>query len=624
MTKTLQRTVILTTTCFLTSQAVAQVASPKMPTFFARRDYPTRIFSDAVRVADVNGDGIPDLISSGIDAGSISVEIGNGDGTFRPGPSSSNIAGSDYFVTGDLDSNGTIDLAIATSGGVVVSLGNGDGTFEPGLLYAINDEVFSLVVGDFNGDGILDIAATGNSGVWLLTGIGNGTFNSPELAASLPGAASIAAADFNGDGKLDLVVGLTTANLNTGNGSAVLFGNGDGTFQVLPLAHPVRPLAVAAGPLTKGGPPGIALGVGQGGTYDVALYFGNGAGGFSGPKYVDVPGGYVLNSLAIGDVNGDGIPDLVSSGGYVVYGEGQGNFSQPVSHFIDPGGYDIALADLRNNGQTDIIIGSEYAPATTISVLLNQGHGRFEDGIWTAVNGGAGCGVKGDFNGDGRPDLAFNNSTGISILLGTGDVPALFIPGSNIPLAGAGCLVIGDLNGDGIPDLLVPANGTVVAYLGNGDGTFTLQSTTPTPSGGNLVLGDFNHDGKLDFTTSGNLLALGNGDGTFQTPAAIVANLPPYGFNGIAAGDINNDGWPDLVLTNNGDDSVTLTVLLNNHQGGFAQVPTRFGNDTYQPVLANLNGDGNLDLILATTREPTGVAIYLGNGKGEFAPQVPR
>ena len=155
--------------------------------------------------------------------------------------------------------------------------------------------------------------------------------------------------------------------------------------------------------------------------------------------------------------------------------------------------------------------------------------------------------------------------------------------------------------------------------MGNGDGTFTLKSTTPTPSGGNLVLADFNHDGKLDFATSGNLLALGNGDGTFQTPTDIVANLPPYGFSGIAAGDINNDGWPDLVLTNTGDDSVLVTVLLNNHQGGFVQVPTKFGNDTFQPVLADLNGDGNLDLILASYR---GVAIYLGNGKGEFDPQV--
>jgi hypothetical protein len=110
-------------------------------------------------------------------------------------------------------------------------------------------------------------------------------------------------------------------------------------------------------------------------------------------------------------------------------------------------------------------------------------------------------------------------------LLGTGKATAPFTTGMPIALAGAGCLITGDLNGDGIPDLLVPANGTAIAYLGKGDGTLTLRSTTAIPSGGTLALGDFNHDGKLDFATSGNLLALGNSDGTFQTPIAIVASL---------------------------------------------------------------------------------------------------
>jgi hypothetical protein len=159
----------------------------------------------------------------------------------------------------------------------------------------------------------------------------------------------------------------------------------------------------------------------------------------------------------------------------------------------------------------------------------------------------------------------------------------------------------------------------VVTYLGNGDGTFTLKSTTSTPSGGYVALGDFNHDGKLDFVTSGNLLALGNGDGTFQTPVPYIPNPLSGGFSNLAVGDINNDGWPDVVLTNTAYPEQKLYVLLNNQQGGFTSVPTDFGGSTVQAILADMNADGNLDLILS----PGGAAqVYLGNGTGQFTFQA--
>jgi hypothetical protein len=587
----------------------AGAAGPPRSTFSARRDY-IGLYSQHVVVADVNGDGISDLIAN--DGGAVLVLFGNGDGTFRTGPTTlTGLLYAGSFVAVDINGDGKADLALAGNTptgawGIGVCLGNGDGTFQPAVFYPAgkDNEISYLVLGDFNGDHILDAATPGASGVWLFTGQGNGTFSPGVLAASLPsGSGKLATADFNGDHKLDLVVTMPAPRA----GFAVLLGNGNGTFQApQTFAEPADPFAVAAGNLSAHGHTDIALASAT--SSDVYLYFGNGAGSFAGPTRVYLPG---ASDIAIGDVNGDGIPDLIDPGVYIALGKGNGTFKPPQFYAIQgaQGTYNLALADLRNNGLTDIVTDSEYA----VSVLLNQGKGKYEDGEWTPVSSGVGCGAAADFNRDGKPDLAVNTSSGVAILLGTGKASSPFVVGATMALIGADCVVTGDLNGDGIPDLLVPTATAVVAYLGNGDGTFTQKSSTPTPASGYLALGDFNRDGKLDFATSGNLLALGNGDGTFQTPMPIVSSPPVGGFSNIAAGDLNCDGWPDLILGVSGNSP--LYVLLNNQHGGFSQSSATFGQGTLQVRLADLNKDGNLDLVLATFG---GAWAYLGNGQGEF------
>jgi len=598
------------------------------PTFLSRRDYAAS-GTIAFAVADANGDHIPDIIwvgSSGRQE--ITTLLGSGKGTFRQGPTSQVGIIMNYVLPVAADLNGDGKTDIITSGGeaglsgIGVCFGNGDGTFQPAVFSTTPTPSFlgNVVLGDFNGDGILDAMVAGETGVWLFTGTGTGAFHTAVLTP-VPNSndGQIVAADFNGDGKLDVAV-------ITSTGFAVLFGNGDGTFQT-PQAYTVsnvRPEWIAAGDLNLDHHPDIVLAA-----YPavppvpdyVRVYLNNGTGGFSSPTPAELS---PVEQIAIADVNGDGIPDLIGSNGGVALGRGNGTF-QPATYYPLPPAYTatfVVPADLRHNGRTDLVFEESNG---TISVLLNFGNGRLEDGESIPVTGGAGCGAAADYNGDGKPDLAVNTPNGVSILLGTGEPFPAFRPGASIALPYADCLVTGDLNNDGIPDLLVPSNGTVVAYLGNGDGTFTQASVTSTPNGGYLALGDFNQDGNLDFaitTASGfnpssNLLAYGNGDGTFQTPVPIIKSPPPAGgYTNIAAGDLNHDGWPDLVITSEYESYVY--VLLNNHQGGFSVSNFHAMNcSPDQVLLADLDGDGELDIVLADYSTDSAV-IYLGNGKGGF------
>ena len=618
---------------FAACLASAAAANAAALTYYARRDYPD-FGANRVAVADTNDDGIPDAIE--LFRGSVQVLFGNGNGTFRQGPKTQ--IGMDFspsFAVADLNGSRIVDLVLAGQNqnyawGIGVSLGNGDGTFQPAVFYqaGMDTNIQDVALGDFNGDGIADVATVGSSGIWLFTGKGDGAFNPgvliPFQGAGPTNGSYLVAADFRKDGRLDLVV-------TTPTGFAVLLGNGNGTFQPQQnFTNPQKPgtgCSFIVGAVSSGGYPAIAANCAAAANY-VPLYLGNGAGGFSGPTPVYLPGGV----SAIADVNGDGLPDMLNSYVYVAPGEGNGKFREPVLYpvqtsasGIGPGS--LVPAHLRSPSLVDLVVQGSGA----VSVLLNTGNKGFQDGLWTGLPGAAGCGVVADFNLDGKPDLAVNmfggGLQGISILLGTGSARAPFTPAAPIPLSNADCLVTADLNGDGIPDLLVPSSnpfpstgGTVNAYLGKGDGTFTLKSSTPLATAGYVAAADFNRDGRVDFATSSNLLALGNGDGTFQTPVPLVAN-PPLGlFTDLVAGDLNGDGWPDLVLTNWYYTS-TIYILLNNQHGGFTQSTITACKEPFcYPsgiVLADVNGDGNLDLIVAEA-ESGGVVIYLGDGKGGF------
>lgn len=603
-------------------RGTAHASAPVSPTFADRYDYNgCSVYYNTVTAGDVNGDGIPDIVCKGGSA--LNVLFGNGDGTFRPGPSSpiANSGGGGPTVI-DVNSDGKLDV-ISVGGatntgpvGFVVSLGNGDGTFQPGTYYAAGTDPLAIYIvsGDFNGDGIIDFAGLTNSGAWVYIGMGGGTFRPGVLyRVSSYLYAGFAVADFNGDGRLDLAVAIQ--NGNVANGIAVLPGRGDGTFgPEVDTATPFTVFTFVAGDFNSDGHPDIVARPVL--SNSGLLYLGKGDGTFHLVRPVTLTA--ASGDLAAADLNGDGFLDIVTAAGEIVFGNGKGYFSAPLSYPVptSTANYGVVPAVLRGGGLVDLIFIDLYSQ---ISVLLNTGRGRFQAGKTVPISGGgAFCGVSADFNHDGDPDLAVVVSNGLSILLGTGTVASPYTQGQTIAYSPFSCPVMGDLNGDHIADLLVTTtDGQVVAYLGNGDGTFTAAARpTAISANGTLALGDFNGDGKLDFALTSNLLAYGNGDGTFQAPAPYIPQVLGNNMSGIASARLHGGKFSDIVLT---DFIKNIAyVLINNGQGGFTQTTFDPGEcaGPMNPVLADLNGDGAKDLLIGCG--VASVPIYLNNGAGVF------
>jgi dienelactone hydrolase len=324
----------------------------------------------ALALGDFNRDGKLDMAVADASGSTVSILLGNGDGTFQP-PVNYSTGAATALAIGDLNGDGKLDLAVANQNGTVsILLGNGDGTFLPATDLSVGSNLEAVAVGDFNSDGKLDLAvadyATGE--VLVLLGNGNGTFQTPVSYSTGPASnpLSLAVADFNADGKLDLVVlvvGKSTCSSSTCGTLSVLLGNGNGTFQ-------------AAVNYAAGGEP---------------------------------------TSIAVGDFNGDGkldlaVTDISAQTLNILLGNGNGTFQAPVSYgtgLADPVWVD--LGDLNGDGKLDLAVLN--IGGSDVSVLLGNGNGTFQAAVnyslppfSTGLAAGA-VGI-GDFNGDGKLDVA--------------------------------------------------------------------------------------------------------------------------------------------------------------------------------------------------------------------------
>ncbi len=326
------------------------------------------------------------------------------------------------------------------------------------------------------------------------------------------------------------------------------------------------PISVAVGDFNGDGQPDLATA--NFFSNNVSVLLGNGAGGFGGAT--NFGAGDFPQSVAVGDFNGDGKPDLAtanedSNNVSVLLGNGDGSFGAATNFGVGITPDSVAVGDFNGDGKPDLAVANYNSG--NVSVLLGNGMG----GFGAATNFGAGAGPSsvavGDFNGDGQPDLAVANqaSANVSVLLGNG--MGGFGAATNFG-AGTGprSVAVGDFNGDGQPDLAVAnqASANVSVLLGNGAGSFGAATNFGVGDAPRSVaVGDFNGDGKPDLATangnSNNVsVRLGNGMGGFGAATSLGAGISP---SSVAVGDFNGDGKPDLAVANTDSDNVS--VLLN-------------------------------------------------------------
>jgi len=304
---------------------------------------------------------------------------------------------------------------------------------------------------------------------------------------------------------------------------------------------------------------------------------------------------------------------------YNLYAPSPLSFLPAVSYSSGYESISVAVGDFNGDGKSDLAISDL---GNEVSILLGDGNGTFQPAVYYGAGSSPETVAVGDLNGDGKLDLvlADYNTNSVGVMLGRGD--GTFQPVVSYA-AGPGIYsaAVGDFNGDGKLDV-VTANyhgNNVSVLLGNGDGTLQTAVDYGTGSGPVWVsVADFNGDGKLDLAVANNSgsvsVLLGNGDGTFQPAVNYALN---GGLVGVAVGDFNGDGKLDLAVANN---SGRVSVMLGNGDGTF-QAPVNYSaSDPQSVTVGDFNGDGNLDLAL--TNSNGYVSVMLGNGDGTFQAPV--
>jgi hypothetical protein len=368
------------------------------------------------------------------------------------------------LVVGDFNGDQRLDMAVMNENGLTVLLNQGNGAFlaVPVLgLTDVGEGPASLVAGDFNGDGTLDLAVAtpaadrpGGGCITVLLGLGNGNFQQA-FHLDIHGIPSaLVAGDFNGDGTLDLAVATIAGDRPGGGCITVLSGEGNGSFvQTFDIPVNGRPTSLVTGDFNGDGILDLAVATAEdrpGGGGCIVVLQGLGSqegGGFQQAFDIHVNGR--PTSLVAGDFNGDGILDLAVAtvevgdrpgGGCIIalLGQVNGGFQQAFDIHVDGRPTSLVVGDFNGDGILDLAVATvEDRPGGgCITVLLGQGDGSFQQAFDIHVHGHPSALVAGDFNGDGKLDLAVANDESVTILIGNGD--GSFVSGPNLSLPETG------------------------------------------------------------------------------------------------------------------------------------------------------------------------------------------
>jgi FG-GAP-like repeat len=388
-------------------------------------------------------------------------------------------------IAADLNGDGKVDLAGAGLNAASVMLGNGDGTFRPKTDFNVGVQTQAVAAGDFNSDGKVDLVVTLNSpqlSLALLTGTGTGTFNAPTFFPNTSGfdSPAIVATDLNGDGRLDLVVMHTiacfTAPCRASRSITILLGNGTGTFQTpSEIDVGTGPMAMAVVDLNRDGIKDVAIG---GGNTELSILLGVGNGTFvRQPVVTLVPGGDLFsacNDIGVGDLNRDGIQDLVvplgnGEGNAILIGNGNGTFQVRSRIQIDETSapLHVAVADYNRDGFIDIARTMGDGTNGLLQILRGNGDGTFQAPNRYLVPPPSRGGIMilaGDWNADAKPDIAFVEGGAGAPLI---DVLTNTTGGVPPPSLGVASLSL---------------NPTTVTGGNSSTGTVTLTAVAPAPT----------------------------------------------------------------------------------------------------------------------------------------------